>query len=480
MTMKRLYVFLAIAASAAWMPLCGAAQPINIIFVLLDNCGQEWFGSYGSEENCTPQMDKLAREGLRVANCYTPTVCGPSRIVALTGRYLFRSGMVLHHDAALYGGGGLDPRREITFARLLRDAGYRTAIAGKWQINNLYNEPDILRQHGFDESLVWPGSIDRDKVGASDMEQFAQAIRKADAPFLRRFNSNIESRYWDPVVIRNGKRETHPGKFGPDLFQEFALDFLRRHRDQPFLLYYPMVLTHGQSVNLPAVPTPLNRDASRSHKELYAGMLQYADRQVGELVAELERLGLRERTVVFVATDNGTEKALSARCNGREVQGGLYQLTEAGGNVVLFANSPTIVPVGRTLALADFSDLLPTFCELAGVRLPSKLKIDGRSFAGVLRGKRGATAPRRWIFNQYGDERVVRDDRYKLYSDGRFFDMERDRDERDNLAESKDRAVVTARNKLQAALASLPSNAPPPFELRSLSSFALRHNRREW
>ncbi|MBM3854954.1 MAG: N-acetylgalactosamine 6-sulfate sulfatase, partial [Verrucomicrobia bacterium] len=141
-----------------------AAERPNLVFILIDNCGKEWFGCYGSEENCTPQLDRLARGGLRIDNCYTPVVCGPSRIVALTGRYVLRSGFTYHHDAALYSGGGLDPAREPTFARLFRDAGYATAIAGKWQINNLYDEPGIIGRHGFDEFLLCPLSIDRDRV----------------------------------------------------------------------------------------------------------------------------------------------------------------------------------------------------------------------------------------------------------------------------------------------------------------------------
>src|SRR5688572_20732022 len=110
----------------------------NILFILLDNIGQEWFGCYGSEENCTPNIDRLAASGVRFANCYTTTVCGPARVQLLTGRYPFRTGWYLHHDAALYSGGGFDWKREMTIARVLRDAGYATGIAGKWQVNNLY------------------------------------------------------------------------------------------------------------------------------------------------------------------------------------------------------------------------------------------------------------------------------------------------------------------------------------------------------
>src|SRR5690606_17101763 len=139
---------------------------------------------------------------------------------------------------------------------------------------------------------------------------------------------------------------------------------LRRHRDEPFFLYLPMVLTHGQSFTAPAVPTPLNRSTDRSAQDMFADMLRYADRIVGEIVAELDKLGLRDNTILFVASDNGTEHRFQARRNGRVVQGDLYSLTEAGGNVVLLVNCPKRIPGGRTVPLADFTDLYPTICDL--------------------------------------------------------------------------------------------------------------------
>src|SRR5439155_22598571 len=166
---------------------------------------------------------------------------------------------------------------------------------------------------------------------------------------------------------------TQPGKFGPDVLQSFALDFLRRHRNGPFLLYYPMVLTHGQSFAQPVVPTPLNLDPNRPHHEMFADMVRYADRLVGEIIRGLDELKLRDNTIVFVASDNGTEKDITARRNGREVRGGLYTLTEAGSDVVLLANSPKFIPGGRTVPLADFSDVYPTLCDFAGIPLPEKV-----------------------------------------------------------------------------------------------------------
>ncbi len=459
----------------AWSCLAAAAADSsrpNIVLILLDNVGQEWFGCYGSEEGCTPNIDRLAAAGVRVENCYTPPVCGPSRTVLLTGRYPHSTGFRLHHDAALYSGGGLDPRREIVFPRLLREAGYATGITGKWQINNLYDEPDALAQHGFDEHLVWPGSINAEKVGAAQMERFRDIVRRESYEEAVAFNVHIESRYWDPVFLRSGKRQTLEGQFGPDVSQAFALDFLQRHREHPFFLYLPMVLTHGQYFSQPAVPTPLNRSADRPDRDKFADMLRYADRLIGEIIAELDRLSLRDNTIVFVASDNGTDKKLAARRNGRVVQGDLYALTEAGGNVVLTANSPKRIPGGRTLALADFSDIYPTICELAGVPLSPQHRLDGRSLAAFLRGPSSAP-PRQWILNEYHQTRVVRDGRFKLYSDGRLFDANADPAEQKNLADSNAPEIVSARQQLAGVLASLPADAPPPFKLRSLSAFKI-------
>ncbi len=459
-------------------PLRAAEPPPNVVLILLDNVGQEWFGCYGSEEKCTPNIDRLAQTGVRAEHCYTPPVCGPSRTVLLTGRYLLRSGFTFHHDAALYSGGGLDPARELVFARLFRDAGYKTGIAGKWQINNLYDEPDVLRRHGLDEALVWPGSIDRDRVNAAEIEKYHALIDAEDPEALSVFTRKIESRYWDPVLLRDGRRETHPGEFGPDVLQSFALDFLRRHRDEPFLLYYPMVLTHGQSAVEPVVPTPLNRNADRPHHEMFADMVRYGDQLVGELIKTLDDLKLRDNTIVIVASDNGTEKETTARRNGRDVRGGLYSLVEAGSDVVWLANNPKLISGGRTVPLMDFSDVFPTLCDLAHLAPPKDVVLDGRSLAPFLRDEPGARPPRDWIFNQYDVTRIVRDTRFKLYSDGRFFDANADPDEQQDLAASTEPDEIAARERLGKVLQSLPPDAAPPFLLRSLSHFKFRAEQR--
>jgi arylsulfatase A-like enzyme len=471
---KHLLLFALLLSFAPCPSSAAAQQRPNVVFILLDNLGQEWFGCYGSEEKCTPNIDRLARDGVRFQHCYTMPICGPSRMVLLTGRQPYRTGFTLHHDAALYSGGGLDPKREIIFSRLFREAGYVTGVTGKWQINNLYDEPDALTRHGFMEQLVWPGSIDADHVPAAEMEKFRDAVKRESVSDTGAFMDKIESRYWDPVFFRNGKREVAKGRFGPDVTQEFALDFLERHRERPFLLYYPMHLAHGQSFAQPVVHTPLNPDASRPHHEMYADMVRYADKLVGELVGALERLKLRENTLVFVASDNGTESNMAARRNGRVVKGGLYTLTEAGGDVALLANCPKQIPGGRLVPLADFSDVFPTLCDLAGVTPPKGVTLDGKSCAAFLRGDASAKPHRDWIFNQLHTLRVVRDGRFKLYSDGRFFDANADPGEQHDLGTPVAPEAVDARHKLQQALASLPADAPPPFKLRSQAVFKLR------
>jgi arylsulfatase A-like enzyme len=440
---------------------CGsspAADPRpNFLFILGDNLGRDWFGCYGADNSITPNIDKLAAAGTRFQHCYVTPLCSTTRVELLTGRYGYSTGWHTHHDAATYGGGGLDPKREITFARALRDAGYATDIAGKWQINDLYDQRDALKQHGFDEHLVWTGAL----VG----EGLAEARWHASiAPGGKR---EYESRYQDPVVFRNGERQTLIGKFGPDAYVDQLVDFMTRHRQQPFIAYYACPLTH-----IPTVTTPLSPDPNAPQREQFAGMVRYFDKQVGHLEKELERLGLRENTIIIVTTDNGSPKNLGGIVGGQQVVGGLGTLSENSLDVPLIVNCPARVAAGRvSKALVDSSDYFPTLLELAGVPIPAGLKIDGHSFSPQLARNAEPPPGREWIFAQYAGERVIRDPRFKLYSTGAFFDVEADPLEKNDLAASTDEALVAARTRLQQALKGLPPDASVGFEFRSSSAF---------
>jgi len=444
-----LSVLLQVAAATAAGAEGAPHRPPNLLVVLMDNIGQDWFGCYGSLEGQTPEIDKLAETGLRFRHCYVTPLCSTSRHVFLTGRYPFRTGWRIHHDAAIYGGGYFDWNREITFARVLRSAGYATAIAGKWQINNLFDQPDALKRHGFDEHCVFP-----------------------EGP---RGHPAHTKRYWDPYVIHNGKRIETEGKFGPQLFTDYLIDFMGRHRDRPFLAFYSTVLTH-----LPVTTTPLNRNQDLTGREQLAGMVRYADHCVGRLVAALDTLGLRNNTIVFVTTDNGTPAVFGGKVGGRVFQAAADTMVEGDMkegsiDVPLVVNCPALVPGGRVSdALVDNSDIFPTLVELAGAECPQGVVIDGKSFAAVLRGDARRESPREWIFSQYADKRLVRNQRYKLRSDGRFHDLVRDPLEEHDLSGSADPEIVAERKRLQQVLDSLPPDAKLWFEPRSISARRLK------
>lgn len=400
---------------------------------MADDLGKEWLSCYGSEGHKTPNLDRLAAGGIRLENVYCTPLCTPTRHVLLTGRYPFRTGWTVHHDAPRWGGQYFDWKREVTFARLLRAAGYATAVAGKWQINDLRVHPDGLYHHGFDEHCMWTG--------------------------FETGNPPSAERYFDPFIVHNGKRATHAGKFGPDVFAEFLVDFMKRNKDRPFLAYYGMVLTHT-----PFTKTPRNLDTTAEKIALFPGMVDHTDHLVGRLVKALDDIGIRENTIVVFTTDNGTVRGVKCLANGRLVDGGKASLADRGICVPLIVNGPGLVPGGReTDELIDFSDMLPTLVELAGAQLPIDVTLDGRSFADTLLGRPDGRPKRDWIFSQLGERRVIRDKRFKLWSDGRFYDLAADPLEERDLAGSSDREVVAVRARLERVLNSLPANAKLPW-----------------
>ena len=437
----------------------------NILLILLDNLGKDWVRCCDSQEDVTPHIDELARTGLRFRNFYVTPVCSTTRVALLTGRRPFRTGWHTHHDPAIYGGGYFDWEREISIARVLKGAGYRTFIAGKWQINDLFDpaQKDALAKHGFDEYCLFPEG-------------------KKEHPAHKK-------RYWDPYIIENGVRLETEGRYGPEIFTDKLIDFLSRSaktNNAPFFAYYPAILTH-----ISIGPTPDNRGQPLTDREQFAGMVRYADKLIGRMVAALDDLGLRDNTVVIVTTDNGTDNGsyhgyenLAGRVAGRMADvgstmkpqdDGYYLLTEWVINMPFIANCPGRIPGGRESDdLIEVADIFPTLADLAGADLPAGVTLDGRSFAPQLRGERAAPPWRSWCFSQYHDRRVIRGQRFKLFSDGPFFDLSEDPRERHNLQGtprlSGDEDTRTAHERLKHVLDSLPSNAQPPWEFRSISA----------
>jgi len=422
----------------------------NILFIMLDDLGPEWVSCYGAEGIKTPNIDALARGGIRFTNAYSMPKCTPTRVTLLTGQYPFRHGWVNHWDVPRWGAGcHFDPKHNTTFAHILKKAGYATVAVGKWQISDFRVQPDAMSECGFDEYCMWTG--------------------------FETGNPPSGKRYWDPYLhTRDGSR-TYNGRFSEDIFSDFLIDFMKRNRNRPMLMYYPMCLPHG-----PLTTTPLE-PAVTGKRDMFSAMVRYCDHILGKLVKALDSLGLRDNTIIIWTTDNGTAGGMSNRVNGRTVAGGKGKISENGCGAPFIVNCPGRVPAGVvTEALTDFTDMLPTFAELAGAELPRNTVIDGRSIAPFILGKARDT-DRRWIMAMGGGvarlkdgrvipaveyaDRVVRDKRYKLWVTSRgdkLFDMIADPGEQNDLIESGDPAVVEARKRLQAVVRRFPSRDAAP------------------
>ncbi len=423
----------------------------NILFIMADDLGPEWLGCYGGEEMATPHLDALAAGGMRFENAYSMPQCTPSRVTLLTGQYPFRHGWVNHWDVPRWGAGcHFDWERNASFGRLMQSAGYATAAAGKWQVNDFRVRPDAMKKHGFDDWCMWTG--------------------------YEGGNPPSGERYWDPYIHTRDGSKTYKGRFGADVFVDFLIDFMKKHRGEPQMLYFPMALTHT-----PFTTTPLDKKA-KSKLERHKAMVRYTDHCVGRLLAALDELGLRRNTIVIFTTDNGTTRGISARMGGREVRGGKSSIGENGCRAPFIVNCPGRVPAGVvTDALTDFTDLLPTFAELGGATIPAGLVLDGHSIAPVLLGT-AADSARDWILamgahpakltaegvvpaQKYAN-RALRDKRYKLWvEDGkatRLHDLREDPGEERNLIGSTEAAHMAARARLRAVLDSFPKEDGRP------------------
>lgn len=398
--------FLAAAASASAWAQAPAKKP-NIIFILADDLGINGLSCYGADHLRTPNLDRLAATGTRYTNAYTAPLCGPSRALILTGRYAFRTGAT-NQDAT----GLMKPDVETMTPKVLKQAGYASVMIGKWG-----QLPLGPAQFGFDEHLKFTGS----------------------------------GTYWNTQdkgrkYVRNGETVKLADKeYLPDVMHRYLVDFITRHKDRPFFAYYSLSHVHAE-----ILPTP---DSAPDTKDYYPDNILYMDKLVGQLVAELDRLKLRDNTLIVFVGDNGTGShyAPTSTIGGKRLSGEKGSMLEGGANVPLIVNWPGKTPAGKVTAdLIDSTDFLPTFADLAGAPLPAKTVIDGRTFAPQLQGKKGQ--PREWIFIQLARMWYVRDAKYKLDQTGQLFDMSKAPFEEIPLPAT---AAAPARARLQAALAKL-------------------------
>ncbi|TWT97414.1 FAD-dependent oxidoreductase [Neorhodopirellula pilleata] len=362
----------------------------NILIILADDLGIECLSAYGGK-HATPNIDAIAAQGMRFTHCFSNPFCSPSRASLLTGRYPFKNGLtdVLHsrRQENIY----LSPDQP-SFARQLKTQGYATAIAGKWHMSLLHRH-NTINAFGFDQYQVW--------------QIFDSAGEKT-------------RRFWKPHINRNGRLITEQvlDRYGPDVDVEFLTEFMQASvkQKQPFLAYFATPLPH-----FPWEPTPDSIDLSyrKPHSEhkgdpkYFPDMVQYLDKCIGQLLQTLDDQGIAENTVVFFLADNGTDRDLSNTWgDGKAIQGGKGTMTDRGTHVPLLVRWPKQISAGSTCSdLIDFSDLLPTLCDLSGAPLPTD-KIHGRSFVPQLLGK--PSKPREWVHVQHQEARHVRSQSFIL------------------------------------------------------------------
>ena len=369
----------------------------------------------------TPVIDKLAAGGIRFNHAYSNPVCTPTRVKIMTGLSNVRN----------YAGFSILKKTERTIGHMMQDAGYRTAIAGKWQLLGAEHYPDLIRgkgslpqDMGFDRHCLWQV----DKLG---------------------------SRFWGPEITIDGELKTFGEDiYGPDVYCDFLVDRMEEYKDEPFFLYYPMVLVHS-----PFVPTPDSADRKNKNKqENFADMVAYMDKLIGRLVDKTVELGIAENTLILVTGDNGTHKSLKSNIGDKVIQGGKALPTDAGTHVCLVGYQPGTVPAGKVCDdLIEFTDFAPTLAAATGAK--PLAPTDGVSFLPQLHGNAGN--PRETIFVYYWPRpekdkpiRFVRNKRWKLYGDGNLFDIKNDVLEKSPVTSEESAAI---RKKLQAALEQMPA-----------------------
>ena len=394
-------------------------QRTNVILIMADDIGYECYGAYGGTSYATPNIDRLAANGMRFNHCYSQPLCTPTRVKIMTGR----------SNARNYAAFSVLKKGEKTFGHMMREAGYRTAIAGKWQLYGAEHYKERFRAKGslpkdmgFERHCLWQV----DKLG---------------------------SRFWGPTITIDGELKKF-GKdvYGPDIYSQFLIDRMTEFKDEPFFLYYPMALVHS-----PFVPTPdsANRNSKDKQKN-FGDMVAYMDKLIGRIVEQTVKLGIAEKTMVLVTGDNGTHKSLKSKMGDVTIRGGKGLPTDAGTRVALVGYQPGTIPKGRvTNRLVEFSDFMPTIATAAGIDVPQKL--DGVSFLPTLQGQ--SAKPREPIYIYYWPRpergeplRFARSHNWKLYGDGRLFNVSKDVFEKTPISGHDD-----VRMTLQSVLDRMPS-----------------------
>jgi len=428
---------------------CRAAVPgperPNIVLILADDVSPEMFGAYGSEEARTPHLDRVAKEGVMFRTAWASALCLPSRAAIMTGCYATRTGAWSNGFSIPQRDGSSELFRHFpSFARLLQDAGYATAVAGKWHVGEAEHPSNPVV--GFDEYSLWEG--EREVTALPGNQKITAAMENEETP----------SRYWQPSIVQNGKvYPSKPDEFGPDIETDFLCGFMERsvRVGKPFLAYLPTAAPHGARNGMPTTPLrglpgENGSDDRQENARRFRALTDYLDVMVGRLERKVRDLGVFDNTVFIFTSDNGT--AVVAKSRG----------TERGCRVPFIAWGGPVKRWGATDEICDFSDILPTLMDFAGTVLPAGMEVDGKSLKPFLTGE--SDTHREYIFSCIGTTRLVRSREHLLevvnpilgVPEGRFYYCGDSRDGKGYLRVDSDPKHADVRERFNGILARHP------------------------
>ncbi len=385
----------------------------NVILIMADDIGYEGLGINGSLSYNTPNLDALASNGVNFTNAIANPLCTPSRVKIMTGKYNYKNYDYFTHLNS----------SEKTFGNLFKDNGYETAIVGKWQLNGLKIseidqriKEDNTRPYkfGFDEYCLW------------------QLTKTKD----------FGERFANPLIEQNGKfLDRNKDLYGPDVVSDYAIDFIQRNKEKPFFLYYPMLLAHN-----PFVPTPDSKEWSnpnlryKTNNLFFKDMVEYMDKIVGKIIHELKAQGLEDNTLLIFLGDNGTNRTLVTKTVNGDVKGAKGNTITHGVHVPMIASWPTKIkkPIIYD-GVVDLTDFYATFSDILNVSNDS----DGKSLMHIFNDNKKNIRETvtiyydpKWSINVDRYRNIFsQDKRYKLYKNGKFFDMKNDIFEKNPLKE---------------------------------------------
>ncbi len=399
--MRRPFIFFLpffLSTIANTLALADANKP-NIIFILADDLGYGDLGCYGQKRIQSPQLDRMAAEGMRFTNAYAgATVCAPSRCVLMTG---------LHNGHGRVR--GLDPPylpglyltdRDVTVAEVLKDAGYSTGLIGKWGLGVVKPqweaaEQGLPRRQGFD---YFYGYLTHGHAHNYYPDFLWRNESKA------RLANVLSTKPEYKGLVAEKKVD-----YAPDFLTKDSLKFIRKHKDQPFFLYLPFTIPHAndeagdKGMEVPDLGQYANTDWPESEKG-YAAMITRMDGDIGRLLALLKELKIDDNTLVIFSSDNGPHKEGGCQPEFFDSNGPLRgmkgDLTEGGIRVPLIARWPGHVPSGKTSeSPVYFADVLPTLASIGGGKAPAN--IDGLDFSPTLSGHNQPELTNRFLYWEY-------------------------------------------------------------------------------